>query len=314
MAIRPSVSRSSFLKQVFFVVGPTASGKSELAADVAARCGAEIVSADAFQLYRSLPLLTAQPDATLLRKVRHYLIASVPLIEEMSAEKFRTMALAAIGEVHGRGKSVIVTGGSGLYVKALTHGLAPLPAVDPRLRDELNALSLEEINIRLAAVDPLGVQTIDRKNKRRLVRALEISLQTNEPASARRSQWSSSDQQVAGVFVFRERDDLHERINRRVEQMFNRGVIEEARVLGELSATAAKTLGLTQLRQLLEGKISEAGCIAAIQQATRRYAKRQLTWFRRQTNFESLNLSLLKDHEGAVDWILQKILSFASAE
>jgi tRNA dimethylallyltransferase len=294
------------MKSVFFIAGPTAGGKSELAADVAARCGAEIVSADAFQLYRGLPILTAQPDAAMLRTAPHHLIACVPPTEEMSAEKFRTLARAAIEEINRRGKLALVVGGSGLYLKALTHGLAPLPAVDSKLRAELNTLSLDELNARLAAVDPAGAEKIDRQNKRRVVRALEIFAQTRAPASAQRSQWEESSQ-APGVFVFRDRAELNFRIDRRVEEMLRAGVKEEVATIGQLSTTAAKTLGLDQVRQLLAGRISSPECIAAIQQATRRYAKRQLTWFRRQPNLESLNLSLLKDHAAAVDWILQKV-------
>ncbi|HSU85918.1 MAG TPA: tRNA (adenosine(37)-N6)-dimethylallyltransferase MiaA [Chthoniobacterales bacterium] len=293
--------------QVFFVVGPTASGKSELSAEVARRCGAEIVSADAFQIYRGLPLLTAQPDEGTLRKVPHHLIAAVPLTEEMSAEKFRELALTAMEKIHQRGKLAIVVGGSGLYLKALTHGLAPLPAVDPGLRAELNALSLDELYARLLAVDSLGAEKIDRRNKRRLVRALEIFVQTKMPASAQRKQWEQSSPHVRGAFVFRERAELNCRIDRRVEEMFRADVANEVARVGPLSTTAAKTLGIEQIRLLLAGKISSAECVATIQQATRRYAKRQLTWYRRQPNFEPLNLSLLKDHAAAVDWILQKV-------
>ena len=295
------------MKAVFFIAGPTASGKSEIAADVAARCGAEVVSADAFQLYRGLRLLTAQPDAATRRKAPHHLIDCVPVTEEMSAEKFRALALAAIHDINCRRKRAIVVGGSGLYLKGLTHGLAPLPAVDPALRAELNQLALEELNARLTAVDPLGAEKVDRQNKRRVVRALEIFAQTKVPASALRSEWTGSAPRAPGVFVFRDRPELYSRIDRRVEEMFRAGVTEEVARIGPLGATAAKTLGLDQVRQLLEGKISSPECIATIQQATRRYAKRQLTWFRRQPNLEPLNLSLLKDHEAAVGWILQKI-------
>lgn len=302
------------MKRVFFIVGPTAIGKSQLAAEIAARCGGEIVSADAFQIYRGLPLLTAQPDAATLRKVPHHLIAAVPPSDAMSAEKFRQLALNAIAEIHARGKLALVVGGSGLYIKALTHGLAPLPPVDPKLRAELNALSLDQLNSRLLAVDSLGAEKIDRKNKRRLVRALEIFVLSKRPASEQRSQWKSDPKERAGVFVFRERRELYERIDRRVEQMFRDGVLEEVAAIHEVSATAAKTLGFAQIQQLWERKISETECIAAIQQLSRRYAKRQLTWFRQQSNFEPLNLSLLKDHSGTVDSILQKVALLPSLE
>ena len=302
------------LKRVFFIVGPTASGKSEIAADVAARCDAEVVSADAFQIYRGLPILTAQPDEAMLRKVRHHLIGCVRLTEQMNAEKFRGLAEAAIEGINRRGKLALVVGGSGLYLKALTHGLAPLPAVDPELRSALNALSLDELNSRLAQADPQSAAVVDCKNKRRVVRALEILAQTRMPASTRRREWREASPDAKGVFVLRDRADLYARIDRRVEAMFRDGVTEEVAELGEASETARKTLGLNQVRQMLEGKISSSDCIAEIQQATRRYAKRQLTWFRRQITLETLNLSRLEDQAAAVDWILQKALPFARLE
>ena len=234
-------------------------------------------------------------------------MGSVPVTEEMSAEKFRVLASTAIEEINRRGRLAIVAGGSGLYIKALTDGLAPLPAINPKLRAELNALSLEELNARLAAVDPSGAKKIDQQNKRRVVRALEIFTQTGAPASLQRSQWNHAAAQAGGVLLLRDRVELYLRINQRVEEMFLHGVAKEVAAIGEVGPTAAKALGLDQIRALLEGKTSPAECLAAIQQATRRYAKRQLTWFQRQTNLEPLNLSLLKDHAAAVDWILQKV-------
>ena len=299
------------LKRVFFIAGPTASGKSEIAAEVAARCDAEVVSADAFQIYRGMPILTAQPDEATLRKVPHHLINCVPVTEQMNAEKFRKLAETAIADINARGKLALVVGGSGLYLKALTHGLAPLPAVDPELRSELNALPLDELNSRLARMNPQIATKVDQKNKRRVVRALEILVQTKEAPSPQRHDWEQPSSQPNGVFVFRDRADLYARIDRRVEGMFRGGVKEEVAGLGPVSETADKTLGLNEVRQMLEGKLSSSDCIAQIQQATRRYAKRQLTWFRRQITLETLNLSLLKDQAAAVDWILQKVLPFA---
>jgi len=295
------------LKRVFFIVGPTASGKSEIAADVAARCGAEIVSADAFQIYRGLVLLTAQPDQTTMEKAPHHLVGSVPMTEEMSAEKFRVLASTAIEEINRQGRLAIVVGGSGLYIKALTDGLASLPSFDLKLRAELNGLSLEKLNARLAAVDPSGAKKIDQQNKRRVVRALEIFTQTGAPASLQRSQWNQAATPARGVLLLRDRVELYLRINQRVERMFLHGVTKEVAAIGEIGPTAVKALGFDQIRALLARKTNPPECMAAIQQATRRYAKRQLTWFHRQTNLEPLNLSLLKDHEAAVDWILQKV-------
>jgi tRNA dimethylallyltransferase len=321
------------MKGVFYIVGPTASGKSEIAADVASHLNAEIVSADAFQIYRGLDLLTAKPDAATLARAPHHLVGTIPLWEEMNAEKFRQRALHAIQEIHSRGKPAIVVGGSGLYVKALTHGLAPLPAVDAALRARLNEWSLDRLRKKIVELDPDGAVGMDMKNRRRLTRAIEVCMLTGKPASAQRTQWSEHDlvaadlwavQQAgnlrargrisqsetaagdsagqgrtstAGIFVFRNRDELYARINRRVETMFKKGVVEEVQAVDRTGATAARMIGLREIRAFLEGKMPVLQCVAQIQLGTRRYAKRQLTWFRRQTNFRPLNLSLLTHNE-----------------
>jgi tRNA dimethylallyltransferase len=301
-----------YLMNCFFIVGPTATGKSELAAAVAQRLGAEIVSADAFQIYRGLDLLTAKPDPATLAKAPHHLIGAVPLSEEMNAEKYRAMAEKIIA----RDKPVIVVGGTGLYVKALTHGLATLPGANSQLREKLESATNEELFLSLCALDPDGAEKIDRQNRRRLVRAVEVCLLTRKPFSSQRTQWSSTgilpvgpagilpgvgNRQDAcatnGILLSRERIDLYARINQRVEEMFAAGVVEEVRAVRDLGPTAEKTLGLREIRALLAGEISQAECIARIQQATRRYAKRQLTWFQRQTNFPSLNLSAHRTSE-----------------
>jgi len=299
------------MTRAFFIVGPTASGKSELAADVAHEIGAEIVSADAFQIYRGLDLLAAKPESPMLAKAPHHLIGSVPLTEEMNAEKYRCAAIRAIEEINLRGNLTIVVGGSGLYIKALTHGLAPLPKSDPELREKLNAMTLDDLRSQLVEVDPETARKIDLKNRRRVVRALEICSLTGKPVSAQRlCEDASHSQASTGVFVFRDRNELYERINQRVEMLFDRGVIEEVRTARKTSATASQMIGLREIRERLDGNKSLPRCIAEIQQATRRYAKRQLTWFRRQSNFMPLNLSFLT-HNEAVKWISLRILSEA---
>jgi tRNA dimethylallyltransferase len=290
-----------FMRGVLFIVGPTATGKSELAADVANELGAEIISADAFQIYRGLDVLTAKPDASTLSKAPHHLIRTMSILDEMNAEKFRELSLQAISEIQSRGKVAIVVGGSGLYLKALTHGLSVVPSADLDLRAHLNELSLADLQKKLRGLDPKTA--VDLKNRRRVVRAIEICVLSGTPASELRTDWES-DTASEGVFVFRDRDDLYQRINKRVEEMFEHGVIEEVRAVGAMSETASKVIGLREIRERLAGKMSMLQCVAAIQQATRRYAKRQLTWFRRQTNFQSLNLSVLS-HVEAVKRISQ---------
>jgi tRNA dimethylallyltransferase len=303
------------MTRTFFIVGPTATGKSELAADVAREVGAEIVSADAFQIYCGLDLLTAKPDVSTLANAPHHLIGTVPFTEAMNAEKFRRLGLRAIDEINSRGRLAIVVGGSGLYIKALTHGLAPLPESDPKLREKLNAMSLDDLHSQLCELDSETARKIDLKNRRRVVRALEICLITGKPASevvagVGDSGRPGSSIPATSVFVFRDRNELYQRINQRVKAMFEKGVIEEVRAAAVTSATASQMIGLCEIRELLAGKKSLPQCIAEIQQATRRYAKRQLTWFRRQSNFLPLNLSFLT-HNEAVKWISLRILSEA---
>jgi tRNA dimethylallyltransferase len=310
------------MRRAFFIVGPTATGKSELAADVAREINAEIVSVDAFQIYQGLDLLTAKPHPSTLAKTHHHLIGTTPVSEDMNAEKYRRTATQAINEINSRGKVAIIVGGGGLYVNALTHGLARLPAPDPKLREKLNTMSLDELQSRLEDLDPEAAKKIDTNNRRRLVRALEICLLTGKPASAQLSrggdlqialsggletaapcqpsQTGLSASWAAGLFIFRDREELYRRINQRVEAMFEGDVIEEVRAAGATSATASQMIGLRQIRELLDGRMSLSQCVAEIQQATRRYAKRQLTWFRRQTNFSPLNLSLLSHNEARI--------------
>jgi len=179
----------------------------------------------------------------------------------------------------------------------------------------LNAMSLAELHAQLAELDPEAAQKIDLKNRRRVVRALEICLLIGKPASEVGLQRSApaatglgSTIAATGVFVFRDREELYARINQRVEAMFENGVIEEVQAGGKVSVTASRMIGFREIHQLLDGEMSISQCVAAIQQATRRYAKRQLTWFRRQTNFSPLNLSLLT-HNEARKWILLRMLS-----
>lgn len=300
------------MKRVFFIVGPTAVGKSDIAAEVARKLGAEIVSADAFQIYCGLDLLTAKPGQTTMTKAPHHLLGTAPLSEEMNAEKYRAAAEEIIRDIQARGKPVIVVGGSGLYVKALTHGLAKLPSANLKLRETLEHATLDELFRSLSALDPAGARQIDRQNRRRLVRAVEVCLLSRKPFSVQRTEWNAS-LPTDGVLIYRDRAELYARINQRVEQMFAAGVVEEVRATKKAGPTAEKTLGLAEIQALLAGEISRAECIAKIQQTTRRYAKRQLTWFQRQTNFPALNLSKHGSSE-AIDLLSQNAARVFSHE
>jgi tRNA dimethylallyltransferase len=188
-------------------------------------------------------------------------------------------------------------------VKALTHGLAHLPGANQKLREKLERATNQELLRSLRALDPATAEKIDHQNRRRLIRAVEVCLLTGTPFSTQRTGWGGT---LAhnGVFVYRDRAELYARIDRRVEEMFKAGVVEEVCAQENLGPTAEKTLGVREIRALLAGEISQAECIAKIQQASRRYAKRQLTWFQRQTNFAPLNLSAHRSSE-PVEFISQ---------
>jgi tRNA dimethylallyltransferase len=297
------------LAGMFFLVGPTAVGKSEIAVEAALLCDAEIVGADAFQAYRGLELLTAKPAAHLLAKVRHHLIGEIPLGEKFDVGRYRAMALDRVREIEGRGKRVLVVGGTGLYVRALTHGLSELPEADPALRRDLDGMTLEQLQDRYAALDPRGMERIDRQNRRRLVRGIEVSLLAGMPFSSLRADWNGEPARGAasGVALGRERQELYERIDARVRRMFAEGVIEEVR-RAQAGATAAQAIGYGEIKGLLRGETGIEECVTAIQQRTRQYAKRQLTWMRREDIFRPINLSD-KTESQAADAIAGRILA-----
>ena len=303
------------MKNTFFLVGPTAVGKTALAIELAEQFEAEIVNADAFQIYRGLDVLTAKPDAEAQRRARHHLLGQIPLTETMSAAKFRELAREALADICSRRKNAIVVGGSGLYLKAITHGFDQVPPPDQNLREELSALSTSELAERLQKLSPEFAGRTDLRNPRRVVRAIEIassvipsgveeSRRENLKVPWRDPSTALCSAQDDGILLLRERDDLYRRINERVEAMFRDGVEEEVHVLKEVGPTAASALGLKEIRALNAGQISREECIAKIQQATRRYAKRQLTWFRHQTSFPQLNLTPFS-HREAVRAITQ---------
>ncbi len=277
------------------VAGPTGVGKSLFAVELATRLNGEILGADAYQIYAGMPLLTAQPAPELQARVPHHLVGSLPVSEKLDAARFVSLMREKISEVEARGRLPILVGGSGMYIKALTHGLAELPDPDPALRAELNALPLAELQRRLEEADPTARQFLDFNNHRRLSRALEINLLTGRLVADLRSEWAEKDAPgFQGLLLSREREDLNARIAENVEQMFQAGVVEEVRALSHLSTTAAMAIGLRDIQALLRGDISLAVCKENIARATCRYAKRQLTWFRNQFNFKSIDLTGLQ--------------------
>lgn len=271
--------------QPVFVLGPTGSGKSAVAVELAELLGeAEIVSADAYQVYRELPILTAAPSEGERARVPHHLVGFMGVEENNDAALHARRALKAIQDITARGKRAIVTGGSGLYVKFISHGISPAPPSDPALRAELSALPPEEAVRRLQEADPEGAAATNLQNPRYVVRNLEIVLLGGKPLSHWQQNWQH-EPAGPGFVITRDTAELDARIARRTAGMLRGGVLDEVRAVAmkELSATAAKTLGLPPILQHLQsGETDTAQLQADIYLATRQYAKRQRTWLRRE--------------------------------
>ncbi|HEX8311409.1 MAG TPA: tRNA (adenosine(37)-N6)-dimethylallyltransferase MiaA, partial [Chthoniobacteraceae bacterium] len=241
-------------------------------------------------------LLTAKPEPSLLDRLPHHLVGEIDLTRAFDVAQYASMARARITEIHARGKVAVVCGGTGLYVRALTHGLSELPQADATLRAELEAIPLPQLHARLAELDPVSSSRIDLRNPRRVVRALEVCLLTGEPFSRFIDEHRHPLHPLQGVILNREKSELDDRIDRRTHEMFSAGGVEEVSASGEAGPTASQAIGLRQIRALLAKEVGQSDCISAIQQATRRYAKRQMTWFRRETAFEIVNLTGDEDH------------------
>ena len=272
--------------EAFYVCGPTASGKSALALEMAENLDGEIVNADAFQLYRGLEIVSAAPSAEERALVPHHLYGVLDPTEAADAGTYMRLAKPVIEEIQSRGKTPVVTGGSGLYLKFLTHGPAPLPTGDAALRAELEARPLEDLVAELQKLDPLEAARTALQNRRFVSRALEICLLTGQKASDLRDQWETQTRDISaglrGIVIQRSRPDLHARIARRTRAMLDGGAIEEVAALTVVSSNCEKAIGFREIRALLAGEIDRATCEELINAATRQYAKRQETWFRRE--------------------------------
>lgn len=269
-----------------FVCGPTASGKSSLAILLAEAWQGEIVNADAFQLYRGLETITASPSVEDLSRVPHHLYGVLDPQELCDAMRFRSLALPVIEEIQSRGVRPIIAGGSGLYLKFLSHGPSPLPSGDPVLRAQLDELSHHELLARLDELDPEEGRTIDRYNRRYVTRAVEICLLSGSPVSGLRRDWdlksAETQSHLQGIFIQRTRPDLHARIARRTAMMLKGDAPQEVQRYPVVSSTLEKAIGYREVLEWMNGTLDRATCEAQINAATRQYAKRQETWFRRE--------------------------------
>ena len=278
--------------ELLIIAGPTASGKTAVAVELALRLDAEVVSADSMQVYRDMDILTAMPTPEEMRGVPHHMLGVFPPDQKCSAAAYRELALGRIQDILARGKRPIVCGGTGLYINALTRPLSFAAQGDDAIRAELTRIAeaeggRERLHDQLEAVDPAAAARLHPNDVRRVVRALEIYRITGRTQS---EQAALDAQRGDGPFSERvyaldwPREALYARIDRRVDEMLQSGLVDEVRRLMKNEAvfsTAAQAIGYKEIAAALRGECALAEAVETLKRATRNYAKRQLTWFRR---------------------------------
>ncbi len=300
--------------EIVIVAGPTASGKSALALAIAEEFAGTIINADSQQVYRDLAVLSARPGEGEMARVPHRLYGVIDAAENCSAGRWLALAHQEIDAARFAGRLPILTGGTGLYLEALLNGLAELPAIPARAREEAKALHAELGGVafreHLAALDPVSAAKLGANDTQRLTRAYEVALATGKSLS----QWQAEqapapDLRAAAVVLLPEREGLYLACDARVRAMVAQGAAEEARALLArglaVNLPAMKAVGLRELGVALDGRVTRDEAVAAMQQATRQYAKRQYTWFRnrlqssgilrRMTVNEQFSVSLLPE-------------------
>ena len=280
------------------VAGATGVGKTDLAFETAQKLRTEIVGADAFQIYKGLDILTGKPTWWQLRSVKHHLISLVPLTENFDAYKYSSLARETICALNQRGIIPLVVGGTGFYLHALNQYMPSLPAANERLRSELEQHPIPVLLEELAARDPVAFRRIDRQNRRRVIRALEVCILSGRAFSSFATE-PTPVPSIPRLYIERPRAILIERIKERVNQMFAYGVVQEVAAIKAIGLTASQAIGFSLIRLLLARRIDENTCRELICQQTQHYAKRQSTWFRRQP-YESVPADSAVEHLIAV--------------
>jgi tRNA dimethylallyltransferase len=273
------------------LAGPTSIGKTSCGIEVARHFGTEIISADSRQIYRETTIGTAVPSAEELALVKHHFIQSISVVEPYNASIYENQVLEKLEELFKVHDLVLMVGGSGLYIDAVCEGIDELPSVDPILRAELQERlrneGLEALTQLLLRLDPVSYEKVDLKNHMRVLKALEISIQTGKPYST----FLSAEKKVRPFQILRialdlDREILYSRINQRVEQMMEEGLLEEVRQVQHLkNYTAMKTVGYRELFRVLDGELSNNEGVDLIKRNTRKFARKQLTWFRKEKRY-----------------------------
>ena len=290
--------------KVIVIVGPTASGKTSASISVAKKLNGEIISADSMQIYREMNIGTAKVTKEEADGIKHYLVDIVNPDEVFNVTKYKELAEAAIEEILSKGKMPIIVGGTGLYVSTLINGIEFAEVgEDVEYRKQMTALAEEKgaeyLLEELRKVDPDAADAIDMNNIRRVIRALEIfklTGKTKTQLDIESRKEVKYDYRVYGIDTPRE--ELYNRINLRVDKMFEEGLLEEVKCVNEkykLSSTAIQGLGYKEVIEYIDGKVSFDEMIEKLKMETRRYAKRQLTWFRREEKVKWCSLEMIVD-------------------
>lgn len=292
---------------MYVITGPTASGKSALAIELAKRLDTEIISADSRQIYKGIPISTAQPSPKQLAEVKHHLVGELPLDAYFSASLFEEKALEIGKRLMESKGSAVVCGGSMMYVDALCNGIDPLPTVPDNIRlpllSQWQASGDDWLRMRLMALDEDYYNEVDLMNMKRVFHAVEISLAAGRPYSALRTgSRTERDFRIVKVCLEAPREILFDRINRRVLSMMEEGLEEEARSVFHLrNLNSLNTVGLKEMFDMFDGKFTREEAVARLQKNTRVYAKKQITWFKRDDSLLRIDI---RDN-GAVEKILE---------
>ena len=283
------MTMSSKRGTLIVVVGPTGSGKTSLSVELARHYSAPIISTDSRQFYRGMAIGTAQPTTDELAAAKHYFIADREPEDDYNCGKYESDALALLDKLFAENEYVVAVGGSGLYIQALCSGMDALPEANEELRKELTARlnneGLAPLAEELRRLDPEYAATADMQNPSRVMRALEVCITSGRPYSEQRHGTTAERSfDIVKIGVDMPRDILYDRINRRVDMMIADGLVEEARtMLSKRELNALQTVGYREMFDYFDGKITLDEAIELIKRNSRRYAKRQMTWFRRDT-------------------------------
>ena len=293
-------------RQLIVVVGPTASGKTDLSIALARHYNAPIISTDSRQVYKGLPIGTAYPSEEQLQAVEHHFIAELELTEDFNCGQYEQRALERLDLLFKTHDTVVAVGGSGRYVRALCEGMDNLPQADAALRDtlaeRLQNEGVEALAEQLKELDPEYYNIVDRQNPARVMRALEVCLTSGQKYSELRSgERKERDFQIVKVGVTMPREQLYDRVNRRVDMMVEAGLEAEARaVLPYRHCNSLRTVGYSEMFDYFDGTTTLGQAVELIKRNTRHYAKRQLTWFRRDADVQWFNPS---DREQIIKYI-----------